>query len=225
MVESLASNAAISEEIVAALNVTHDPVEVKNMLTSALSINSREDHTKEQREVAVDFFFYCFAFTKEAGFTPLKASTYLSIVKRVMDYDQAMPLAGPTGDALKSSFEAFKGLVLAHSVERPPHSTGVFDAGDVSSIVEYMLNAYYRHIKLYCYIFTRRVHTSLIQCAPHGVEAFQLPARPLDEALPQAVTVAKVGQSAAPPDPPKEDGVQGMDDDSGASQDERGETA
>lgn len=215
MVESLAQNAILSEEVVVTLNTTYDADEVKKMLAAALGIDGREDYTEGQREVIVDFFFYCFAFTKEAGFTPLKACTFLSIVKVVLDNDQAVPESGPAGDAIKASFESFKALVLSHGVERPPHSAGVFCVDDVSRIVEYMLNAYFRHHKLYRYLFTSRLHTSLVQTNPHGVEEFQLPARPLNEALPRAIELAEVEQPAVPPEPPvggDEEGLEGGDD-------------
>jgi len=49
---------------------------------------------------------------------------------------------------VKASFGLFKELVLAHSVERPPRTTKIFDVEDVAKVVEYMLNSYFRHYSL-----------------------------------------------------------------------------
>jgi hypothetical protein len=85
---------------------------------------------------------------------------------------------------MKSSFDEFKELVLAHAVERSPHTTGIFELDDVPKIVEYMLNSYFRHFGLYRYIFTKKLEVTLVQVLPHGVEDPLMP-RPLGEALPQ----------------------------------------
>ena len=222
MVESLARNAAISADMIATLNDTHDAEEVKTMLSSSLGLHSEEGYTPEQREVVVDFFFYAFAFTKEAGLTAMKASIFMSIAKKVLESDQEGPLKGDAGDAMKASFENFKKLVLSHSVERPPHSAGVFDVEEVSKIIEYMLNAYFRHYKLYRYIFTTRLATSVVQTNPHGVEEFQLPPRSLDEALPQAIRIERKAPSA-PPEPPAEEKEAFEDVDEGDGVGEQGE--
>mmetsp|Transcript_11995 Transcript_11995/g.15465 ORF Transcript_11995/g.15465 Transcript_11995/m.15465 type:complete len:87 (+) Transcript_11995:356-616(+) len=85
---------------------------------------------------------------------------------------------------MKSSFEAFKELVFKHSVERSPHATGIFDIDDVSRIVEYMLNSYFRHFSLYRYIFTRKLQVCFVQTPPHCHDVPKsIP--PLSQALPQ----------------------------------------
>ena len=40
-------------------------------------------------------------------------------------------------------------LLLAHAVQRPPHSVGVFTLKEAQLITDFALNSYYRHFKLY----------------------------------------------------------------------------
>ena len=41
--------------------------------------------------------------------------------------------------------------------QRPPFSIDLFGADDVRKIVEYVINTYFRHYKLYKFAFTPRV--------------------------------------------------------------------
>lgn len=85
---------------------------------------------------------------------------------------------------MNASFESFKELVFQHSVERSPHTVGIFDIDDVTRIVDYMLNSYFRHFSLYRYIFSKKIQISLIQTPPHGHEVPKK-MQPLSAAIPQ----------------------------------------
>ena len=39
---------------------------------------------------------------------------------------------------------------------RPPRSILVFQYDDIMRLQQWMLNTYYRHYKLYCYLLTKR---------------------------------------------------------------------
>ena len=146
-----------------------------------MRINSDGELPPEHFEVATDYFFYGFAFCKERGFNTEKTSVFLSIMKAVLDADCAS--SGPSR-TMKTSFVAFKELVLSHAVERPPHSSGIFEVDDVARIIEYMLNSYFRHYNLYRYIFTKKMQVTLVQSSPHSLEVPKT-VPPLSEALPQ----------------------------------------
>ncbi|KAH8046520.1 flagellar C1a complex subunit C1a-32 [Aureococcus anophagefferens] len=127
-----------------------------------------------------DFYFYLFAFSRENRFSHEKTSTLLSICRDVFDGDMG------TNDPAKhmgTSFERLEGMLLRHAVFRPPKSIGVFDEGDVRSILNFMLHNYCRHWRLYKVCFTRRLQCTFTQVLPFGVEE---PAayRPLVELLP-----------------------------------------
>lgn len=47
-------------------------------------------------------------------------------------------------------------LLLAHSVQRPPYSIGLFSHSEFQRILTWALDSYYRHYKLYQYAYTNR---------------------------------------------------------------------
>ena len=52
------------------------------------------------------------------------------------------------------------------SVQRPPFSIDLFGANEVRKIVEYVINTYFRHFKLYKYAFTPRVIRPILSAIP-----------------------------------------------------------
>jgi hypothetical protein len=64
-------------------------------------------------------------------------------------------------ETMENSFKRFEKILLEHSVERPPSSIGVFSRDDVTSILEHVVNHYFRHWKLYKYIYTANLRTSI----------------------------------------------------------------
>ena len=151
-----------------------------------------------------DFYFYLFAFSRENRFSHEKTSTLLSICRDVFDGDMG------TNDPAKhmgTSFERLEGMLLRHAVFRPPKSIGVFDEGDVRSILNFMLHNYYRHWRLYKVCFTRRLQCTFTQVLPFGVEE---PAayRPLVELLP----LGEAPPAVLEPEPePEEEGGEAED--------------
>ncbi|KAK6467727.1 coiled-coil domain-containing protein 189 [Huso huso] len=54
-------------------------------------------------------------------------------------------------------FQYFSELLLCHSVRRPPFSVDLFSAEQVKMLAEFVINTYFRHFKLYKYMFTPQV--------------------------------------------------------------------
>jgi hypothetical protein len=52
------------------------------------------------------------------------------------------------GLTMEDSFTMFKHLLVKHSCQRPPFSTGIFDKADVTSITNYALDTFFRHYKM-----------------------------------------------------------------------------
>ena len=100
-----------------------------------------------------------------------------------------MATSSATSDPAKTvaaSFAELQRLLLMHAVERPPKCVGVFGRDDVEAIVEHMLNGYYRHWRLYKYVFTPQLQVTFHQAEPFRVEAPLAP-RPLHDALPHEI--------------------------------------
>ncbi|CAM9671118.1 unnamed protein product [Chrysoparadoxa australica] len=129
----------------------------RDLLAQFLGLG-RED--PREQAVATDFHFYNYAFCKERRFNTRKTSTLLSILQDILLEDTKSPEAA---FSISKSFQRFKELLLKHSVERPPWSSGVFDPADVHAITDFVTNSYYRHFKLYKGVFTDRVNTKFEQ--------------------------------------------------------------
>eukprot|EP00798_Chlamydomonas_sp_ICE-L_P004543 gene4543-14721_t len=106
---------------------------------------------------------------------PNKLSGLFSVVKEVHCRSTNEKLQ------VEKSFKMFKDLLMAHSVQRPPYSIGLFSYQEMTAVVEWFLDTYYRHYKLYIYAFTKRV---LMNSHPlDDVELPSLPLQPLNDAM------------------------------------------
>eukprot|EP00955_Chlamydomonas_euryale_P091502 364630-Chlamydomonas_euryale.AAC.13 len=77
----------------------------------------------------------------------------------------------------------FKDLMLRHSVQRPPYSVGLFTLAEMKTILNWMLDTYYRHYKLYQYVFTDRILTSVTQTHPMDIVETMPAMQPLLDAM------------------------------------------
>ena len=129
--------------------------------------------------ILVDYYFYAVAFARGAQFSPQKTSVLLSVLRRLLEHDMKSSLTSPA-----DSFRLLKQLMLLHSCERPPWSSGVYTLDDVAKITDYVVENYYRHLKLYKYVFTAEDRMDIRQVGVCGVE--DVPALPpLSQAVPE----------------------------------------
>merc|ERR1712232_908700 len=47
-------------------------------------------------------------------------------------------------------------MLLKHACQRPPFSAGVFDMSEVKNITDYALDTFFRHYKMYKYVYACR---------------------------------------------------------------------
>eukprot|EP00026_Physarum_polycephalum_P015929 Phypoly_transcript_16733.p1 GENE.Phypoly_transcript_16733~~Phypoly_transcript_16733.p1 ORF type:complete len:249 (+),score=46.30 Phypoly_transcript_16733:1-747(+) len=99
----------------------------------------------------MELYFQTLNFAFKSEFTPAKISTFFSILKLVHFHAITTP-----GITLEALFGLFKSLLVNHSIPRPPYSVLVFSLLDVQNITNYVTNTYFRHLKLYLYIFTKK---------------------------------------------------------------------
>jgi len=138
----------LKPEHLAALDAVEDEEGTRQVLASALQLVPEDNPLRH--EVLLEFFVNNVRFARENDFSIEKVSTFFSIMKR--NHDQMVEAFLP----MEKSWEYFKALVLAHAVQRPPHSVGVFTLKEVQLITDFALNTYYRHFKLFRYAFTMR---------------------------------------------------------------------
>jgi len=199
-------------------------------------------------DVLLELYTNTLRFAREHGFSVEKASTFFSIIKRNHE-EMAEAFLPPhksweylkvcTGcphqhPCLRTMLPmtltmlpvviSWQSLLLAHSVQRPPYSVGIFTLAEVQLITEFALTHYYAHFKLYRYAFTlkhvKEVHVrlswaelppasfpSLSEGVPYepapppseapAVEPIEIPPITLDVDVPDAVKKACEEQIAA----------------------------
>ena len=133
--------ADLSPEDLARLDGAVDEAATKAVLADVLRVLDGENPLRAQ--VLLEFYANNLAFARERGFSAEKTSTFFSIMKR--NHDEMVEAFLP----MEKSWEHFKALLLAHAVQRPPHSVGVFTLKEAQLITDFALNTYYRHFKLF----------------------------------------------------------------------------
>ncbi|KAG2388642.1 hypothetical protein C9374_000081 [Naegleria lovaniensis] len=101
----------------------------------------------KQYEILSDLFMHTIMFCMRNRFTLEKISALFTIVKEIHKDTSNNDIS------LYDSFVHFKQLVTKYSVHRPPFSIEVFHVDDVKKISEYVYNTFYRHYKMYQYVF------------------------------------------------------------------------
>ena len=134
--------------------------------------------TPERQQVLGNHLFYAFAYAKDARLGHAAISTYLSIIKEIFESDVE------TGyKSMDASFDEFKRLLLRHSVDRSPVSVQVFERAQVPGLVDNMTDTYYRHFRMYQYIFAKQETLHLEQHALFDLETVPVNIAPLSEGI------------------------------------------
>ncbi|KAM8962418.1 cilia- and flagella-associated protein 119 [Pelodytes ibericus] len=106
--------------------------------------------------VLLDLYYYTMRFCRDSEFSREQTSCLFSIVKET----HATCLDTPLGNA-DVCYKYFKELLLCHAIHRPPYSLKLFTPEQIQCISHYFLNTYFRHFKLYKYVFTPQVQLDL----------------------------------------------------------------
>jgi len=176
----------LSEEQITNLAKAFDPYDCKVLLASSLNLSPPTKAGDSKADIITDFFFYSYAFCKDHGLPANKVSTFMSLMKAVIDADSREPESA--SDSMEKSYSRFETLLLKHSCERPPYSISVFTPEDVTAIVEHATNHYFRQYKLYKYILTPKLQTTIQQTECQNVETPTM-MRTLNDAMGMGVVV------------------------------------
>ena len=74
-------------------------------------------------------------------------------------------------DTVATSYAFFEETLLKHCVERVPYNIKVFNEKDVSRVIDFVVESYYRQFRLFNYIFGSVKRLQLRQVLPNEVEA------------------------------------------------------
>ncbi|XP_041349757.1 coiled-coil domain-containing protein 189-like [Gigantopelta aegis] len=127
---------------------------IKQVLADIFHLDDYQNNLKNG--VMMDLYYYTLQFARDSGFNREKTSVFFSIIKKTHE----VCIETPFGN-LDHTFNYFKALLLCHAVNRPPHSIELFNADEVRKITEYAINTYFRHFKMYKYVFTPLVKLDL----------------------------------------------------------------
>ncbi len=135
--------------------------------------------------VLMDFYCENLEYCLENKLAPEKTSTFFSIMKEVhfqsMDPDVT----------LVESFGKFTKLLVSHSVHRPPFSVEIFSQSEVQLLSKYVHNTYYRHFKMYQYVFCPKQVAVIISKDSGDLVELPMICKPLAEALPEEEYLAQ----------------------------------
>eukprot|EP00727_Mastigamoeba_balamuthi_P013860 m51a1_g9097 hypothetical protein (203) ;mRNA; f:72248-73063 len=151
------------------------------------------DQDPDRSIVLEDMFFHALQFAFDHSYTAPKTWAFLSILKRL----HTASMLGAKALRMEDSFALFKSMLVSHSIQRPPYSVRVFSLDEAKLITRYVTHTYYRHYKLYQYVFTKRRLLDLSQrqvviqvppdIPPLSIATLVLPATASVSALPPAV--------------------------------------
>eukprot|EP00879_Flechtneria_rotunda_P014718 GHRR01015379.1.p1 GENE.GHRR01015379.1~~GHRR01015379.1.p1 ORF type:complete len:276 (+),score=103.63 GHRR01015379.1:522-1349(+) len=130
-----------------------------------------------RNDIILDLYAYALRQGQAWDFDDERISCLFAIVKEVHTASIRHRLT------IERSFAFFKDTLINHSIQRPPFSVGVFSQDQMRSILDWMLDTYFRHYKLYQYAFTNRVTMSISTYHPSSLVQLVPKLPPLAEAL------------------------------------------
>jgi hypothetical protein len=113
-------------------------------------VDSNDPHNAERREVFLDLSINLLNFARKCKFSAEKISTLLSLV--YVTHTHCCETAGAL-ITVEQGYTFFEKHLLRHSVERPPFSIAIFSYHDINKVCDYVTNSYFRHLKMYQFVF------------------------------------------------------------------------
>ena len=192
---------------------------MQNLLVQMLELPLNEEKQLDKRGlITLELFGYLVLFARENDFTEEQLSALYTIVVSIHQLCLSTPY-----DNSRQCFQLLKDLLVCHSVNRPPYSTGLFSVRQVKSITDYVLQSYFKHFKLYKYAFTRKVHMDLTL---HYEGVADTPVSSHTELVPTEGTIGEERTDGGEEDGVKDERVveveEGKDKDDDQSQDKHG---
>ncbi|KAH0514961.1 Coiled-coil domain-containing protein-like protein [Microtus ochrogaster] len=106
--------------------------------------------------IILDLFSYALIFCRQQGFSLEQSSAACALLQ---DLHKAC-IATPLGN-VEECYRFFTSVLFCHGVRRPPFSIDLFKEEQLLALADYVVNTYFRHFKLYKYVFTPQVRLDL----------------------------------------------------------------
>ena len=112
-----------------------------------------EQYVEDQMalETILDMVHGAILFASDNDFAYPKAIVFLSIYMAIFQLTISTPFYSP-----QELFNKSQDLLLAHSIDRPPFSALIFELHDIDLINNFLVDTFFRNIKLIQNCFTRK---------------------------------------------------------------------
>uniref|UniRef100_A0A0D9R0K1 Cilia and flagella associated protein 119 n=1 Tax=Chlorocebus sabaeus TaxID=60711 RepID=A0A0D9R0K1_CHLSB len=140
------------------LEKTTSAEEMRQVLAELLELGCPEQSLRDT--ITLDLFCHALIFCRQQGFSLEQTSAACALLQ---DLHKAC-IATPLGN-VEECYHYFTSVLFCHGVrsppQRPPFSIDLFKEEQLLALEDYVVNTYFRHFKLYKYVFTPQVRLDL----------------------------------------------------------------
>ncbi|XP_004479447.1 cilia- and flagella-associated protein 119 isoform X2 [Dasypus novemcinctus] len=136
------------------LEKTANTEEMKKVLAELLGLSCPEQSLREA--ITLDLFAHALIFCRQQGFSLEQTSAACALLQDLHKACVATPLGN-----VEECYRYFTSVLFCHGVRRPPFSIDLFKEEQLLAVADYVVNTYFRHFKLYKYVFTPQVRLDL----------------------------------------------------------------
>ncbi|TEA38796.1 hypothetical protein DBR06_SOUSAS610163 [Sousa chinensis] len=153
------------------LEKTANVEEMREVLAELLGLGSPAQSLRDA--ITLDLFSHALIFCRQQGFSLEQTSTACALLQ---DLHKAC-IATPLGN-VEECYRYFTSVLFCHGIrvrasgggqssnsqsspQRPPFSINLFKEEQLLALADYVVNTYFRHFKLYKYVFTPQVRLDL----------------------------------------------------------------
>ncbi|XP_063652368.1 cilia- and flagella-associated protein 119 isoform X10 [Pan troglodytes] len=136
------------------LEKTTNAEEMREVLAELLELGCPEQSLRDA--ITLDLLCHALIFCRQQGFSLEQTSAACALLQ---DLHKAC-IATPLGN-VEECYRYFTSVLFCHGVRRPPFSIDLFKEQQLLALEDYVVNTYFRHFKLYKYVFTPQVRLDL----------------------------------------------------------------
>ncbi|XP_058425595.1 cilia- and flagella-associated protein 119 isoform X3 [Diceros bicornis minor] len=136
------------------LEKTANVQEMREVLAKLLGLGGPEQSLRDA--ITLDLFSHALIFCRQQGFSLEQTSTVCALLQDLHKACVATPLGN-----VEECYRYFTSVLFCHGVRRPPFSINLFKEEQLLALADYVVNTYFRHFKLYKYVFTPQVRLDL----------------------------------------------------------------
>ncbi|XP_017498307.1 cilia- and flagella-associated protein 119 isoform X3 [Manis javanica] len=128
--------------------------EMREVLAELLGLGCPKQSLRNA--ITLDLFSHALLFCRQQGFSLEQTSTACALLQDLHKACVATPLGN-----VEECYRYFTSVLFCHGVRRPPFSIDLFKEEQLLTLANYVVNTYFRHFKLYKYVFRPQVRLDL----------------------------------------------------------------